>query len=88
MHVWELLNGVRYGKYDKTVHFFLSLLLTLAVAALMPVWVAAGVAFAVGVGKEWYDASVRRGRFDIADLGVNLLGICAAVVVQIVWGNP
>lgn len=81
MNLWELLNGVRYGRYDKTVHFLLSALITLALVLVLPVWAGAAVAFCLGVVKEYYDWRWRRSRFDPADLLVNFIGIGAALIV-------
>lgn len=81
MNLLELLNGVRYGRYDKTVHFLLSALITLGLVLVLPVWAGAAVALCLGVAKECYDWRWRRSRFDPGDLLVDLVGIGAALIV-------
>ncbi len=81
MDILDLFNGVRYGKYDKTVHFFVSLLLTLALLLVLPLVWAVGTSIVIGVSKEVYDRFYRRSQFSVDDVVVNLAGTLVAVMV-------
>jgi len=73
-------TDVRYGKFDKSVHFCVALLLTLTLSTMMPSWTAALVVFILGLVKEFYDRLKLRS-FDLFDVATNTLAIIAAVVL-------
>lgn len=88
MNIFELLHGARYGKYDKSVHFLLSVAITalLLAAGIFPLPVVVILALAVGVGKEVWDWRWRKSRFDFVDLLVDAAGVGAMVIVYLlVW---
>lgn len=73
----RLAKGVYYGRYDKSVHFTSSVLLTLFGSMLMPPLAVIGIVFVLGLLKEFRDMLRPGDHFDWQDIGTNLLGILA-----------
>ncbi len=84
MGLGKFFTGAFYGRYDKTVHFFVSAAITVVLLTLLPWWVAATVAFAIGLLKELYDWIVRKTSLELGDLAVDAAGIGLVVVVYLV----
>ena len=78
MTLSSLLEGATYGRYEKFVHWLVSVVLFLILASLLSATLALLLTFAFGVIKECYDVLIRKTAFDSLDLLVNLAGILVA----------
>ena len=78
MRQGTFLADVYNGRYDKSVHLAASFLITIAMLAIMPFYAALFFVFAIGLGKEFFDARRPSDRFDIGDLAGNVAGIALA----------
>lgn len=86
MGLGKLLTGAYFGKYDKIVHFFATAAIMVLLSVVVPVWVAATAAFAVGVGKELYDWLGRKTRIEWGDLAADALAIGVVLLLyQWLW---
>lgn len=65
---------------DKLKHIVVSAIIAVALNLFLPWWVAAGITFAVGVGKEVYDMISGKGCSEWEDLLVDLVGILIGVL--------
>lgn len=85
MNFTRFLSGVYYGRYDKTVHFLVSVMMTTVFLALMPPAAAIVLAVLAGVTKEIYDYYHSK-PFDLGDLAIDGAGIAVAwfVWVQVI----
>ncbi len=67
---------------DKYLHTTISALLVIVLAKTMPIFMAVGLAFLVGIGKELYDKFVNRTRIDVWDLTADAVGL---VIGGVIW---
>ena len=65
---------------DKYKHLVVSAIITVALNLFLPWWVAGGIAFAIGVGKEVYDMVSGKGCAEWGDLLADVLGIVIGVM--------
>ena len=77
----SFLGGVLHGKYDKTVHFSVSFLLTIIGFSVLPVLWSVALVLLLGIAKELVDATRPGDHFDIFDLATDTVGIAAAVLL-------
>lgn len=59
---------------DRLLHFLVSAVLIFGIACFLPMWIAAVIAFAFGLLKEFLDAKFGRGA-DLFDLIADVTGI-------------
>ena len=65
---------------DKLKHIVVSAIIAVALNLFFPWWVAAGITFAVGVGKEVYDMVSGKGCSEWSDLLADVVGIIIGVL--------
>ena len=65
---------------DKLKHIVVSAIIAVALNLFLPWWVAAGVTFAIGVGKEVYDKVSGKGHPEWKDLVADVVGIIIGVL--------
>lgn len=65
---------------DKLKHIVVSAIICVALNLFLPWWVAAGITFAVGIGKEVYDKVTGKGHPEWEDLAADLVGIIIGVL--------
>lgn len=65
---------------DKLKHIVVSAIICVALNLFLPWWVAAGITFAVGIGKEVYDKVSGKGHPEWEDLLADLVGIIIGVL--------
>lgn len=65
---------------DKLKHVVVSAIICVALNLFLPWWVAAGITFAIGVGKEVYDMVSGKGCSEWGDLLADLVGILIGVL--------
>lgn len=65
---------------DKLKHTVVSAIMAVALNLFIPWWVAAGITFAIGVGKEVYDKVTGKGHPEWKDLLADLVGILIGVL--------
>lgn len=71
----SLASDIGHGRFDKTTHVVLSFVITFFGLLIMPIGAALVVAFAVGILKELYDKVFSGKRFDLLDIGADIVGI-------------
>ena len=67
---------------DKIAHFALSAFLVLALCLVLPVWISAPVAVAVGFLKEWLDSKTGT-YWDWGDIKADCLGVAVATILYL-----
>lgn len=65
---------------DKLKHIVVSAIICVALNLFLPWWVAAGITFAIGVGKEVYDMVSSKGCSEWKDLVADLIGIMIGIL--------
>lgn len=65
---------------DKYKHLVVSAIITVALNLFLPWWIAGGIAFAIGVGKEVYDMVSGKGCAEWGDLFADVVGIVIGVM--------
>ena len=65
---------------DKYKHLVASAIITVALNLFLPWWIAGGIAFAIGVGKEIYDKLSGRGRAEWGDLFADIIGVLIGIL--------
>lgn len=65
---------------DKLKHIVVSAIMTVVLSLFFPWWVAAGMTFALGVGKEVYDMVSGKGCAEWEDLLADVVGILIGVL--------
>lgn len=65
---------------DKYKHVVVSAIISVALNLFLPWWVAAGITFAIGVGKEVYDKASGKGCSEWGDLAADIVGILIGVL--------
>lgn len=65
---------------DKLKHIVVSAIICVALNLFLPWWVAAGITFAVGIGKEVYDMVSGKGCSEWDDLLADVIGILIGVL--------
>ncbi|MDD5109772.1 MAG: hypothetical protein PHI63_00975 [Patescibacteria group bacterium] len=74
----SIFSGVRYGRYDKLVHFFASAAIAVIFLPILPLPQAAALSLSFGIAKELYDWLWRHGSFDWYDICADACGVAAA----------
>lgn len=87
MRFLKFLEGIYYGRYEKFVHFIVSLILFLSFSIFLNWILALIAAFFIGVVKELYDAYIRKTKFDLQDLIANIFGIITGIIIYISFKN-
>ena len=67
-------------KEDKLKHVVVSAIIAVVLNLFLPWWVAAGITFAVGIGKEVYDKVSGKGCAEWEDLAADLIGILIGIL--------
>ena len=75
MNLSKLLQGAYYGRYEKTVHFLLSIIILIILNYFLRWWIAAILILLIGLLKEMGDLLIRKAKFDSLDLLANVAGI-------------
>jgi|GEM_PF-493965 len=83
MKVPEFLKGVYYGKYQKFVHFFISLVIFLIAQKLFGLEAGLAIAIAIGLLKELFDKFIRKTVFSLPDIAIDILGIFSGLLILI-----
>ena len=65
---------------DKVHHCVYSYAITKALRTFLPMWAAAIVAAAIGIGKEVYDKTTGKGRAEWSDLAADAVGIALGCI--------
>lgn len=65
---------------DKLKHIVASAIIAVVLSLFFPWWVAAGITFAVGVGKEVYDMMSGKGCSEWGDLLADVVGIIIGIL--------
>ena len=65
---------------DKLKHVVVSAVIATVMSLFFPSWVAAGITFAIGVGKEVYDMVSGKGCSEWADLLADVVGILIGIL--------
>ena len=66
---------------DKVHHFVYSYAITKVLRAFLPVYIAASIAFVIGIGKEVYDKVSGKGTPEWADLIADCGGIALGCIL-------
>lgn len=66
-------------RIDGLLHFALSALIVIVIAAFAPVWVAASLVFTAGIAKEFLDM-LQGGQFSMHDMACNVGGIVFGIL--------
>ena len=88
MNITKFLHGIYYGVYEKYVHFGVALLLFFLFLIFTTWQIAVVLVLTLSIGKELYDKYIRKTRFDLYDLGVDILGILSAILVYFITKRP
>lgn len=81
--ITKLLN---YFGSDGLLHILCSLVLCALLSAFLPVWAAAGITLAVGIGKELiYDKWLSKGTPQWKDIVADVVGIAAGIVIAVLY---
>lgn len=65
---------------DKLKHVVVSAIIAVVLNLILPWWVAAGITFAIGVGKEVYDKVTGKGHPEWEGLLAGLVGIMIGIL--------
>ncbi len=68
------------AKADKMMHFTASMIIALYASIVMPIAVAAILALAVGLAKEWYDSRQEGNHWCWWDIAADASGIIVAIL--------
>lgn len=75
-----MVFGQTFMQEDKLKHLVVSAIITVALNLFLPWWIAGGIAFAIGVGKEVYDMVSGKGCAEWGDLFADVVGIVIGVL--------
>ncbi len=67
-------------KFDKTLHFTASMVITLYALTFLPTLAGIAVAAAIGATKEWYDSKQEGNSWSWGDIIADVAGIITAAV--------
>lgn len=77
---------INYFGSDGLLHILCSLILAALIAAFLPVWAAAAITLAIGIGKELiYDLLLHKGSPQWKDIFADIAGIAAAAVIAVLY---
>lgn len=77
---------INYFGSDGLLHILCSLVLATLIAAFLPIWAAAAITLAIGIGKELiYDLLLKKGTPQWKDIISDLTGIAAAVMIAVLY---
>jgi len=65
---------------DKYKHIVVSAVIAVVLNLFLPWWAAAGITFAIGVGKEVYDKVSGKGHSEWKDLLADVVGILIGIL--------